>query len=88
MSEIKSEKEIAIAHVDSIKTYSSKFSSVKSALTGGVQNNKPTEDMRQVFSDVNELCNESGTRLTRDVGRILLMAEEFQNWDNQTDYKK
>ena len=88
MSEIKSAKEIAVVHVDSIKTNSSKLSSVKSAVTGGVQNNKPTEDMRQVFLDVNGLCNESGIRLTRDVGRVLIMAEKFENWDKQTDYKK
>ena len=88
MSEIKSAKGIAVAHVDSIKTNSSKFSSVKSSLTGGVQSNKPTDAMRQVFSDVNGVCNESGTCLSRDVGRVLLMAEEFEKWDNQTVYNK
>lgn len=88
MSEIKSAKEIAAAHVDSIKTISLKLSSVKSSLSGGMQTNKPTDAMRQVILDVNGVFNESGICLSRDVGRVLLMAEEFENWDKRTVYNK
>lgn len=87
MSEIKSAKEIAAAHVEYINSDMSKFASVNISIMESVQNNKPTEAMRLAFHDANSICNTLANCFGRDIERIQLMAEKFETWDSQMDYR-
>ena len=81
--EINSAKEIAIEYAYNIKQNASQFASVGSTVSGGAQKNKPTDAMRTCFSNASATCKKLGTCLEQDAGKINLMAEEFEKWDNR-----
>lgn len=81
--EIKSVTEIAQIHHETIKTANASFATVGDAPASCFQLNSPTDSMRAAFGSTNTICTNLSGYLERDVERILLMAEEFELWDQQ-----